>query len=85
MLMKRVLTALAGASFLLPMATVLSASEITLTLPDHSITIVGQFGGMDDDAYIVITDFAVITVPCDLVICEGADCVADKPAPSIQG
>ena len=85
MMMKRFLSALAGAAVLLPMATGVSADEIALTLPDHSITIVGQFGGMDDDAYIVITDFAVITVPCDLVICEGADCVADKPIPTVQG
>lgn len=51
-----------------------NASPITLTFPDHNVTIVGEFVGFQQNAYVIASDMGKLFVPASLVTCEGQDC-----------
>jgi len=53
----------------------LSASEITLTIKDQDVQIIGEFVGFQQDAYVVRTADGELFVPAGLVDCEGVDCL----------
>ena len=69
-----VVSALAVAVAGLVIPSSVSADEIALTLKAQGITLVGDFGGFQDDTYILSTQAGTIYVPAMLVTCEGDDC-----------
>ncbi len=52
-----------------------SANEITLTLKDQDVKIVGEFAGFRQDAYIIATETGNLHVPAKYVDCEGDECL----------
>ena len=53
---------------------VVGAKEITLIFEDQGITLVGEFAGFKEGAYIIVSDNQELYVPAVLVRCEGDDC-----------
>lgn len=74
MSIRGVVSALAVAVAGLVIPSSVSADEIALTLKAQGITLVGDFGGFQDNTYILITQAGTIYVPAMLVTCEGDDC-----------
>lgn len=54
--------------------TSVSADEVALTFLDHELTLVGEFMGFENGAYVIVSDNGVIHVPATLVTCLGPDC-----------
>ncbi len=53
---------------------VITANEITLVFTNHDLTIVGEYVGFQDEAYIIIKDETEMHIPAILVNCEGDAC-----------
>ena len=51
-----------------------NAKDITLIFENHDITMVGEFVGFTQGAYIIISNDQKLHVPAVLVRCEGDDC-----------
>jgi hypothetical protein len=51
-----------------------NAKEITLIFENQDITMVGEFAGFTQGAYIIISNDQTLHVPAVLVRCEGDDC-----------
>lgn len=61
------------------------AGEITLTSPDKTVIIRGEFAGFQQDTYIVRYNGYNLRVPAAHMICDGDDCFIFKTqSPSIQ-
>ncbi|MEL6684955.1 MAG: hypothetical protein AAFQ00_06670 [Pseudomonadota bacterium] len=56
--------------------SIVSADQITLTFEDHGFAVSGEFKTVTNSSYVVITEHGEMTVPMDMVTCEGAACVA---------
>ena len=74
MSVRGILSALAIAATGLLIPTSVSAGEIALTLKAQGITLIGDFGGFEDETYLLVTQAGTIYVPAALVTCEGDDC-----------
>ena len=55
--------------------SIVSADQITLTFEEHGFAVSGDLKMVTDNSYIVITEHGEVTVPMDMVTCEGAACV----------
>ena len=66
-------TMLLGATALISPSSA-SAEQIALTFEEHDFTLVGEFAGYADNAYIVVTENGEIHVPAAMVSCAGTDC-----------
>ena len=74
MSVRGLVSALMVAATGLSIPTSVSAGEIALTLKAQGITLIGQFGGFENDTYLLVTEAGTIFVPAALVTCEGSDC-----------
>ena len=63
---------LAAAAMTAP--AMVGAKEITLIFEGQGITLVGEFAGFKDGAYIIVNNNQELYVPAVLVRCEGDDC-----------
>jgi hypothetical protein len=53
-----------------------SADQISLTLKAQNFTVVGQYVGFAEGAYIIMTENGEMRVPAAMVSCEGTACDA---------
>lgn len=65
--------------------TIGSANEIALTLTGQDFTITGQFQDFVDNSYLIQTEYGTITVPADMVTCEGPDCIEVVATNTVSG
>ena len=71
---KKVMSAVLLAAAAMATPAMVGAKEITLIFEGQGITLVGEFAGFKDGAYIIVNNNQELYVPAVLVRCEGDDC-----------
>jgi hypothetical protein len=71
---KKVMSAVLLAAAAMTAPAMVGAKEITLIFEGQGITLVGEFAGFKDGAYIIVNNNQELYVPAVLVRCEGDDC-----------
>jgi len=61
------------------MPGIAAADMITLSMPDNTLKLSGEFLGFDQNAYVVEIAGTQVRVPVGLMHCEGADCLGFQP------
>jgi hypothetical protein len=72
--LKKVMSAVLLAAAAMTAPAMVGAKEITLIFEGQGITLVGEFAGFKDGAYIIVNNNQELYVPAVLVRCEGDDC-----------
>jgi len=72
--LKKVTSAVLLAAAAMTAPAMVGAKEITLIFEGQGITLVGEFAGFKDGAYIIVNNNQELYVPAVLVRCEGDDC-----------
>jgi len=72
--LKKVMSAVLLAAVAMTAPAMVGAKEITLIFEGQGITLVGEFAGFKDGAYIIVNNNQELYVPAVLVRCEGDDC-----------
>ncbi len=67
-------TVVAVAAVSVPVPTGVNTSRIALTFEKQGVTLVGDFAGLRQNAYIIITEMGELHVPASYVTCKGASC-----------
>ncbi|MEJ6404182.1 hypothetical protein [Yoonia sp. 2307UL14-13] len=58
-----------------------AADQITLTSPDNTVRLTGNFIGFEQDSYVIDLKGHEVRVPIVTMNCEGADCLGFSPLP----
>ena len=62
-----------------------SANDIALTLKDHALTVVGDYVGFENNAYIINTVHGEMTIPAGMATCVGDACIAVATIFTVSG